>query len=82
VIIRTWVECSHEVDVALDRDVILEAFTEAPDANESWLTLLNRFAFALNALPDEHIAQFTAAQRATIRSFLLRHAKRFEEPSL
>jgi hypothetical protein len=78
--VKGWVEFSEEVEVEISRADVIAAFSERPE--DSWLMVLNRVAFALNALPDTTIATLTAAQRQATHRFLARHAARFADTAL
>lgn len=75
--IRQWVEFADEIDVEIDQETLIQAFRTFPEPGQTWLQLLNTFALALNALPDETIATFTPKQRKSIGDFLSKHASRF-----
>jgi hypothetical protein len=77
--VTTWVEFSQEVDIDIGHEAIVAAFSACPDPGETWFPVLNRFAFALKALPDATIATWTAGQRKTIGDFLATQATRFSE---
>ena len=79
--VKTFIEYSDEVEVDIDREDLVAAFRESPDPGETWLTVLNRFGFALRAIPDATIAALTEGQRRTIATFLTEQAHRFEEPA-
>lgn len=72
-----WLEISQEIDVTIGKEELLEAFTEAPGDDETWVDVLNRFALALNALPDAVIAAWPESKRRAVATFLTRHAARF-----
>ena len=76
--VKMSVECQHEIEVDVGRDDIRDAFEGSPP-EETWFVVLNRFALALNALPDTEIATWTTVQRSVIRAFLVKHAARLEE---
>jgi hypothetical protein len=81
--VATWVEWSDVVEVEITREDLLAVFSECPaETQESWLTVLHRFALALEALPDTMLATFPAIQRQAMHRFLTRHAARFADTAL
>lgn len=78
--VKTWVECSQEVEVDVSREDIIAAFVdglEAAPRGDDWLRLINRFAMILKTLPDTQIAQWTPEARTTIAQFLRDQLPRF-----